>query len=776
MPASITNFLKTQTDYLVFVGVSILVFVLIALALRRWRRAQLSMPVWVLVGAILVGGWWSVQRAGENAREDIQRLVSALAPTYAMELGRMGHEKITLDTKADDPLYLEQIDLLKKWAALNPAVADIYTMRKRPDGKIMLIVDAETDYNHDGKFEGEREKRTPIGEEYDENSPGLALALKGKTNFDADIVPDRWGEWVSAWSPIYDSNGKIDGVVGVDFDAHEWLAAIADDRRNAILAIALILTFVALGGTALAMLNADLAERTAAEERYRKADERMQITIRQMPVAFIEWDTQARAKAWNPAAERIFGFTAGEMVGKQTFAAIVSPAARAQADKVWSELLANTGGTHSINDNLTKDGRTVVCEWFNTPLVGLDGKVVGVFSLAQDLTERLNLEKHVQQSQRLNAVGQLAAGVAHDFNNILTIITGHAGLLLGQSNIPADARPDLEHIESAALRASSLTRQLLAFSRQQAMFPRSIHLYEVVKNTATMLARTIGSDITFKVRFGESLLPIEADSAMIEQVITNLVLNARDAMPRGGTLTIAIDRVEIFDDAAQRTPDARPGTAVCLSVTDTGMGIAAEHLPHLFEPFFSTKKSGEGTGLGLSVVHGIVKQHHGWIEVESVVGKGTAFRVYFPPTNKQPEIDLSRRAPAGAASDAPAKRKTVLLVEDEEMVRKLASTILQRHGYEVLEAKDGPHALEVWTGRKDEVDLLLTDMIMPNGITGGELAHLLLHDRPGLPVIYASGYSMELTAPDFLETDKQAFLQKPYRSEQLVATVQHCIN
>ena len=776
MPASITNFLKTQTDYLVFVGVSVLVFVLIAVILRRWRRAKLSMPAWVLVGAILVGGWWSVQTAGEDAREDIQRLVSALAPTYAMELGRMGHEKITPDTKADAPLYLEQIDLLKKWAALNPAVADIYTMRKLPDGKIVLIVDAETDCNHDGRFEGEREERTPIGEEYDEETLALMLALKGKTNFDTEIVPDRWGEWVSAWSPIYDASGKIDGVVGVDFDAHEWLNTIADARRNAILAIALILAFVALGGTALSMLNADLAERSAAEERYRKADERMQITIRQMPVAFFEWDTQARAKAWNPAAERIFGFKADEMIEKQSLATIVAPTARAQVDKLWSELLANTGGSHSINDNVTKDGRTVVCEWFNTPLVGLDGKVVGVFSLAQDLTERLNLEKHIQQSQRLNAVGQLAAGVAHDFNNILTIITGHAGILLGQSNIPADARPDLEHIENAALRASSLTRQLLAFSRQQAMFPRPIHLYEVVENTVTMLARAIGGDVTFKVRFGESLLPIEADPAMIEQVITNLVLNARDAMPRGGTLTVAIERVEIFDDAAQRTPDARPGTAVCLSVTDTGMGIAAEHLPHLFEPFFTTKKGGEGTGLGLSVVHGIIKQHHGWIEVESVVGKGTAFRVFFPPTDKQPELDLSRRAAVAAVPDASARRKTVLIVEDEEMVRKLASTILQRAGFEVLEAKDGPHALEVWTGRKDDVDLLLTDMIMPNGITGGELAHLLLHERPSLPVIYASGYSMELTAPDFLETDRQAFLQKPYRSEQLVATVQRCIS
>ena len=776
MPASFTNFIKTQSDYLVFVAVSIIAFLLITAALHRWRKARLSLPAWALVLAVLVCGWWSVQSAGESAREDIQHLVAALAPTYAMELGRAGHEKITLDTRADDPLYLEQIELLKKWAAINPAVADIYTMRKLPDGKIVLIVDAETDYNHDGKFEGEREKRTPIGEEYDKHTAGLLLALKGRTNFDEEVVTDRWGEWVSAWSPIYDSNGKIDSVVGVDFDAHEWMESIADDRRSAILQIALILAFIALGGTALAMLKADLAERTAAKERYRKADERMQLMIRQMPVAFIEWDQDSCARAWNPAAERIFGFKAEEVLGRQSYAAIVPGPERTKVANIFAELFNNTGGSHSINENVTKDGRTIVCEWFNTPLIGPDGKVTGVFCLAQDITERLNLEKHVQHSQRINAVGQLAAGVAHDFNNILTIITGHAGLLLGQANIPADARADLEHIESAALRASSLTRQLLAFSRQQAMFPRPIHLYEVVKNTATMLARAIGGDITFKVRFGESLLPVEADPAMIEQVITNLALNARDAMPRGGTLTVAIERVEIFDDAAQRTPDARPGTAVCLSVADTGMGIAAEHLPRLFEPFFTTKKGGEGTGLGLAVVHGIVKQHRGWIEVESVVGKGTTIRVFFPPTDKQPEIELKSRAADSTAPDTSAKRKTVLVVEDEEMVRQLASKILQRSGYNVIEAKDGPHALEVWTEHKDDVDLLLTDMIMPNGITGGELAHLLLRERPGLPIIYASGYSMELTAPDFLETDRQAFIQKPYRSEQLVATVQRCIN
>lgn len=671
---------------------------------------------------------------------------------------------------------MELIERLKKWASLNPAVADIYTMRRLPDGKIVLMVDAETDYNHDEKYEGSREQRTSIGEEYEKQTPGLLLALKGRTNFDADIVSDRWGDWVSAWSPIYDSKGRVDGVVGIDFEARDWLAAISEDRRNAITGIALILAFVALGSTALALLNADLAERTAAEERYRKADERMQITIHQMPVAFIEWDAAGIVKTWNPAAERIFGFKAEEMLGKQTFAAIVPPSARAHVEKIWADLHENKVGLHSVNDNVTKDGRAIVCEWVNTPIVGPDGKVAAIFTIAQDITERLNMEKRIQQGQRLNAVGQLAAGIAHDFNNILTIITGEAGLLLGQSDTPAKIRPDLEHIESAALRASSLTQRLLAFSRQQAMFPRPIHLYEVVKNTAAMLSRTMGGNITFKVRFGENLQPIDADPAMMEQVITNLVLNARDSMPRGGTLSVAVERVEIFGEAAQNTPDAQPGTAICLSVTDTGIGIASEYLPRLFEPFFTTKKGGDGTGLGLSVVHGIVKQHRGWMEVESVVGKGTTVRVYFPPTDRQPEIEFSSRSADGAPRNMSGRGRTILVVEDEPSVRKLACATLQRAGFQVIEAGDGPHALEVWTERKNEVDLLLTDMIMPNGITGGELAHLLLRERPDLPVIYASAYSMELTVPNFLETERQAFLQKPYLVEQLVSTVHRCLN
>jgi PAS domain S-box-containing protein len=774
MPASVPEFLSANRDYLLFSTVSLVVLVLLNLGLRRFRRgAQLRWPIWGAAAAVLVGGWWFTRNADDEARAGIIRAVNILAPTYAMEFERMGHAGINLETKADDPHYLELIEATKSWQQVNPFAHDIYTIRQLPDGRRVFIVDPETDYNHDGKYEGERESRTAIGEVFDKEDAGLDLALAGHAKFNDTVIEDRWGRWVGSWAPIY-ANGKVEAVVGVDYDADQWAAVIAAARQGAIHRLALMLFAVAVAGTAFALQREDLVRRAEIEARSRQAEERMLLTVRKLPLGFIEWNARAEVVAWNPSAERIFGFNRDEMLGKAVFPLVVAPGSRDHVDKIWASLIKQAGGTHSINDNLTKDGRTIICEWFNTPLVGADGKVSGVFSLMQDITERVNLEKHVQQSQRLGAVGQLAAGVAHDFNNILTIITGHAGLLLGQDNLPSNARPELERIEEAAVRAASLTRQLLAFSRQQAMFPRPLHLNDVVKSAATMLARVLGDDVSLNVQLDDPSMVIEGDPAMLDQVITNLVLNSRDAMPRGGSITIAVDRVDISVDAARLDPDANPGPAVRLAVSDTGIGIPSEHLQRIFEPFYTTKQTGKGTGLGLSVVHGIVKQHHGWVEVRSSPGRGTTFHLYFPPTDKKPDGGPLRR-PTHEQPSLSHPRATILVVEDEAIVRELARMILERAGYHVIEAEDGPTALRLWSERGKEVDLLLTDMVMPNGITGRELSLRLLNERPNLPVIYASGYSMELTAPDFQPNERQIFLQKPYLTDQLVAMVRRCL-
>ncbi len=773
MLATTLQFMHPGRDYLVFAGVTLFGFGVVEWVLRRWRGAAFAWLVWVLLVVVLGGGWWAAQRACDEMRMHLARLLNILAPTYAEEMARMGHDKITLETKPDDPRYLEMIEALKRWQLANPFAHDIYTIRRTEDGKRRIMVDAETDYNRDGVFSGENEKRTPIGTEYDEDDAGLDEALNARANFDEQIVQDEWGIWVGSWAPII-INGKVDGVVGVDYDAHLYASLINSANRMAIERLGLAALALAIGGAAFAIRRADATRRAEVEARSRHAEERLLLTVRKLPLGFIEWNANAEVIGWNPSAERIFGFMADEICGKPALQMIVAPGSREHVDKVWSGLMRQTGGTHSINENVTKDGRTIVCEWFNTQLISADGKITGVFSLMQDITERVNLEKHVQQAQRLGAVGQLAAGIAHDFNNILTIITGHAGLLLGTNGMPKPAIPELERIEEAALRAARLTRQLLAFSRQQAMFARPLYLREVVTSTATMLTRVLGVDITLNVRCAGDLPPMEGDPAMLDQVLTNLVLNARDAMPRGGSIDIAVELVEISEEAAKGDPDAHPGPALQLSVADAGVGIAPERLPRIFEPFYTTKQTGQGTGLGLSVVHGIVKQHHGWIEVESTVGQGTTFSLYFPPTNKKPESQ-AMLTPASLPPATHASKKTVLVVEDEAIVRELARMILEREGYHVLEAEDGPTALRVWAEHKDEVDLLLTDMMMPNGITGRELSLRILAERPELPIIYASGYSIELTAPDFQPTDRHIFLQKPYLTDQLVTTVRRCL-
>lgn len=777
MQTDLHNFFTAQGDYLLFAAVALVVFAGVLFTVHRLRPlARFPWSLLILASAGLLAGGLVTQRAGEKAREENITQISAMAATYAAEMERMGHDRINETTPAEDPLYLELIQAEIRWEKLNPFAHDIYTMRKRPDGTNIFIVDSETDYDHNGRYEGEREQRTPVGKVYDEADPGLEQAFKGEVIFDQQVISDEWGRWVSAFVPLHDASGRVEAVLGVDFDAKDWLAAIAQARHAAIWSVAFFLVVILGGGTGIVLLRASLAQRIENERRLRESEERLRLTIRQMPLGFIEWDIEARAQIWNPAAERIFGFKAVEAKGRKMLPQIVAPSAAAHVDEIWASLVCNTGGMHSVNENVTQDGRTIVCEWFNTPLVGPDNRVVAVFSVVQDITERVNLDKQLQRSERLSSIGQLSAGVAHDFNNILTIITCHAGLSQARANIPDEVKDDLSQIESAALRAAGLTRQLLAFSRQQAMFPRTLSLGKLVEDLGAMLARLIGEDIHFKVTAAEPLPPIEADPVMIEQVVTNLVLNARDAMSRGGNLFVAVDQATVPAHAVPAVPGARAGDFVRLTVRDTGDGIAPENLARIFEPFFTTKPIGKGTGLGLSVVQGIVQQHGGWVTVSSTVGQGTVFQVYFPLSSKVSPISGTATVQSLAAVPVPKTVGTILLAEDEALVREIACNILRGAGYQVFAAADGPQALKIWQQQGRQIDLLLTDMVMPNGMTGRELAERILAERPSLPVIFASGYSIDLADPGFCESERRVFLPKPYQAQQLIALVQKCIH
>jgi len=769
MPA----FLSQNCDYAAFVGVTLVVFVATAWILARTRKgARLPGYIWLLVGLVLVGGWWRVQEAGEVESRKLARLVSAMTPTYARELARMGHAELTIETKPEDPLYQRLIKAQQEWMHDNPNAHDIYTMRLLPDGRKVFMVDADTDYDHDGTI-GEKEKGAALGGAYEVADAGLDRAFRGQTNFDFQPITDQWGTWVGAWMPMFDDTGKVEAVLGVDFDAGEWFAAIAAVRRERILQIGFFLATVAAAGWAIGALRADLARRRKVEEGLRQAQERWTLTVEQMPLAFIEWTAHGEIIGWNPEAERIFGHRAAEILGQRGIERLVPASECPQVDRLWRELLSQTGGHRSIHENVTRDGQTITCEWLNTPVLDREGCVVSVLSLVEDITQRLGLEQQMLQSQKMQAVGLLAAGIAHDFNNLLTIIQGHAELLLGQDDLPALAREDVERIALAAERAANLTRQLLTFSRRQAMFARPLQLNDSLTTAVEMLERVLAAGIALRTKCDPDLPTVEADASMIDQVITNLAVNARDSMPRGGVLTLSTSLVEIPADAPSRHPDAKPGPAVCLCVSDTGCGISAAELPHIFEPFFTTKEVGKGTGLGLAAVHGIVKQHHGWIEIASEVSRGTTVKIFLPPC-ALPVAEAP--APLPPASPMPnAEQFGILVVEDEHSLRALARKTLEHAGYRVFTAVDGPSAQAVWTREMHRIDLLFTDMVMPNGLSGHDIAEQFLTERPDLRVIYASGYSLEVAAPGFLESETQTFMPKPYLPTELLAAIRRSL-
>jgi CheY-like chemotaxis protein len=354
----------------------------------------------------------------------------------------------------------------------------------------------------------------------------------------------------------------------------------------------------------------------------------------------------------------------------------------------------------------------------------------------------------------------------------LTVIQGHNSLLGMNESLPESALESTQQIALAAERAAKLTRQLLTFSRRQIIQPKNLDLNEVVNNMTKMLRRLLGEDITLQVNYAAALPLIHADPGMMEQILLNLSVNARDAMPKGGRLFVNTSVVNIAEAQARQIAGAAPGDYVCLIVKDTGVGIAPENLPRIFEPFFTTKDVGKGTGLGLATVYGIVKQHRGWIKVASKLGKETAFQIFLPAIAgkaESRELDAPEPKVRGGA-------ETILVVEDETPVRILVRSVLERNGYRVLEANSGVDALPIWLEHREEISMLLTDMVMPHGVSGRELAERLRGDKPELKVIYSSGYSLAVVGADMVLKEGLNFLQKPYHPRKLAQTVRDCLD
>src|SRR5512141_1254244 len=512
----------------------------------------------------------------------------------------------------------------------------------------------------------------------------------------------------------------------------------------------------------------DVTERKAAEE----SQARLTMAVEQAGESIVVTDTRGTIQYVNPAFERITGFDRMEVIGQNTRILKSGRQDKAFYDVLWQTLRRGEVWRGTFL-NLRKDGTLYEEDAVISPVRDPSGRMVNYVAVKRDVTDVRRMEEQLRQSQKMEAVGRLAGGVAHDFNNLLTAISGYSDLLLHRLPEYSTLRRDVEETRKAGDRAATLTHQLLAFSRRQLLQPKVQDMNTVVKNMGQMLRRLVGEDIVLSTDLSPSLPRVKADPGQIEQVIVNLALNARDAMPDGGRITIAPADADLSRAYAVAPPGVRPGPHVLLSVADTGHGMDEETQAHLFEPFFTTKERGKGTGLGLATVYGIVQQSDGHIRVNSAADSGSTFLIYLPrveaPENGGQGAD---RPPLPRPSPG---TETVLLAEDEDAVRQFAREILSGNGYRVLEAGNGREALLLSEAHRGEIHLLLTDVAMPK-MSGRELAERILPLRPELRILYMSGYTDDAILRRGVVEDGIPFLQKPFTPEGLARKVREVLD
>ncbi|MGQ9699001.1 MAG: response regulator [Armatimonadota bacterium] len=505
------------------------------------------------------------------------------------------------------------------------------------------------------------------------------------------------------------------------------------------------------------------AQLRESEARYRAVvEDQMELIARSLPDGTLTFVNEACCRFFGKTREQLLGRNVAELLGQDEIA----------SRQLLGQQLSPQNPSRSIQKSIeVSPGDVRWLHWIDRGIFKEDGQLCEIQSVGRDVTEQVALEEQLRQAQKMEAVGRLAGGVAHDFNNLLMAMTGYADLLLRAMPQNDPHRRYVGEIQKAAQRAAALTQQLLAFSRKQILSPKILDLNTSVIDIERMLSRLIGEDVELITDLAPDLGLVKADPHQIDQVILNLVVNARDAMPEGGKLIIRTGNVYLNEQFARTHPDAVPGEYVMLSVTDTGCGMYADTLSLVFEPFFTTKPTGKGTGLGLSTVYGIVRQSGGYIDVESEVGKGSTFRIYLPRVTEA-STDRSANNPY---DDLPGGSETVLLVEDEDTVRSVVRGALQSSGYTVLEASNGEDALAVCSRHEGPVHLVVTDVVMP-GMSGRELVERLTERIPNLRVLYMSGHTDDSVLRRGVMAGGGAFLQKPFSAEVLVRKVREVLD
>jgi PAS domain S-box-containing protein len=1014
------SLVSAQSDYLLYLLVGLALFVVIDVTLRRRRGCSLHRALWIAVGLLLGLAWWPTNIARDRAQQEISRQMSSIAPVFADIMEQWGHSRITLETPPDDPVYLRLIEAQIRLLRKTPAVNDTYTMRRRADGKVVLLVDSETDYNRNERIDEERARRTPIGFVYDPVNPGLELALKGTANFDREPYSDQWGEWISAWVPLHRPDGTLDGVLGVDFSAAKWLAAGQEARRTALIEYFGLVALLLASGTAFALLGRKVTELEMAQKQVRESAEHVRQVVDTALDAAITIDATGRVIAWNRQAESMFGWSEAEARDRPLAELIMPPALRGAHYHGMNRYLANGTGT-MLGQRLEltamcRDGRTIPVELSVSPILvggarqfssflrdissrkkvqddlerlaahlanaqrignigsweleltagvfrcsaqalvifgwssrdsapnrkdfrdavhpadlerhvrslertlatmqdyefegrivrsdgtvrwveirgqatpGADGTAESLAGTIFDITARkeseasvLSSTKHFKEvfenthagllvldrqgritlanrhaelllgrprtqiagltlqdvliggsllanaeafpplvfeaqvaphvplhrkredgseffgemvlrafdtsgdggilveindttarelhlrlelrAQRVESIGTLSGGVAHDLNNLLAPIL--MGIELLRVRNPESSNV-INTIERCAQRGAAMVKQLLTFARGSAGQRRMLITTKLLDEIAEIARSTFPKNIAVSTDLVPGPWTVSADATQLHQVLLNLCVNARDAMPSGGTLSITARNTKIDATFAGNFVDAKAGRYLEWIVADTGEGIRPDVIERIFDPFFTTKGPDRGTGLGLSTVLGIVRNHGGFLRVESTPGQGSAFHVYLPAGADSSETNSPF---SGDISNLRGDGETILVVDDEGSVREITAEVLRLRNFQVVLATDGADALMKVADNPGAVRVVITDLHMPH-LDGHQFVKALQRMLPTAGVIVASGTLTPKDVTDFKGCGVVAVIEKPFVQAALFRAVQ----
>ena len=623
-----------------------------------------------------------------------------------------------------------------------PHVVTLYDTLARnfPDGSLVLF-DHDLRYIMAGADDGGVAGLAPAGCE------GKAVR---------DVLPP---ETAQALEPLY--RGALAGRRGAAEVAYHdrWLLVRAGPVRDE-------------QGTIVAgmSLSLDITDAKQAEQALRGSRDLLQEIIESSSDAIVAKDLEGRYVLINSSAARLLGRPASEIVGRDDTA--LFPADQAARSREADERVRTRGESETAEEHVVVADRRRTLLLTRSPLRDYDGRIIGVLGITRDVTEQRQLEERLSRAHRMESVARLAGGIAHDFNNLLTVVLGSAEILLDDLPRAYARRSDLEEIKTAATQAAQLTRQVLAYSRQQVLAPRPLELNTLVGGMERALRPLLGARIELTLDLAAQSGAVRVDPTQLEQAVMNLVMNARDAMPGGGRLEIVTRTVMVDEAFAREHPPMRPGRYATIAVRDSGVGMDDETQRHLFEPFFTTKPGRHGAGLGLATTYGIVKQSGGYIWTESAPGAGATFTIYLPWHEPLVAAAAPAAEPTGSARGA---GETVLVVDDEPAVRVVTKRILQRSGYAVLDAPGGVEALDTLREHPGPIHLLLTDVIMPE-MNGREVAQRVREQRPGIRVVYMSAYSPEAIAHDGLLDEGAAFVRKPFESGLLLQTVRRALD